>query len=264
MTSGTPVAAYMPATPSGVSAAGFADMASLTFLPAAGAVWYEAAIHAATGDWRVAPDALALFAPCTLNAPADGCTELRQFTVDGVDQLAFAVPLSAFSYRDGQYAFKVRAVDANGVPGDWSDLSAAVTVGEPAVGEADWGGVVAALHVAPMRPGHRHGGDMDLPSIRRCQPTSSLLTCSPVQACPTRPPPWASAPGPMIAAWTCSSAPPGWRSRATASRCCRRTAPRCWTRWLWAPTRRAAAPPRRRRRSDRVHRAPAQHHDLPV
>ena len=137
MTGGTPVAAYMPATPTDLTAAGLADKATLTFMPTAGAVWYEAAIHAATGDWRVATDALALFAPCSLSAAPDGCTAVRQVSVEGNDKLAFDVPLSAFSYRDGQYAFKVRAVDANGVPGDWSDASAAVTVGEW-LGKAGW------------------------------------------------------------------------------------------------------------------------------
>ncbi len=114
----TPVAAYQPTAPTGLSAAGGAAMATLTFEPASGAVSYEAAIVAATGDWRIPTDALLPYAPASVQQ------------VESSTKLTFGVPLSAFAYRDGQYKFQVRAVDANGVRGDWSTASSAVTVGE--------------------------------------------------------------------------------------------------------------------------------------
>lgn len=249
LTSGTPVAAYMPATPNDLTAAGTADKATLTFMPTAGAVWFEAAIHAATGDWRVVTDALAQFAPCPLSAPTDGCTAVRQVTVEGTDKLQFDVPLSAFSYRDGQYAFKVRAVDANGVPGDWSDVSAAVTIGELGRWVRRGGGgstVLAGVRSLPAG----NNCTAQLTCSQRCSLTHTAPPHPHAQACLTRLQRWESAPGPTTAAWTCSSAPPGWRSRAIGSRCLRRMALRCLTRCCWAATRRAAAQPRRRRRSN--------------
>lgn len=114
------VAAYKPATPTSLVATGHTDRATLTFLPTAGAVSFEAAILPATGDWRVATDALAPYAPLSV----------QTVDVGGTTKLTFDVPLSAFAYRDGQYTFKVRGLDANGVPGDWSSASTPVSVGE--------------------------------------------------------------------------------------------------------------------------------------
>lgn len=116
----TAVAAYKPATPASLVATGRTDRATLTFLPTAGAVSFEAAILPASGDWRVATDALAPYAPVSVQ-PVD---------VSGTNKLTFDVPLSAFAYRDGQYTFKVRGLDGNGVPGDWSSASDPVSVGE--------------------------------------------------------------------------------------------------------------------------------------
>ena len=130
LTGGTPVATYMPATPTDLTTAGFVDRAALTFLPTAGAVWFEAAVLPADGDWRVPTAALARLAPCSLSVtPAEaGCDAVQQIDDQGTTRLAFDVPLSALSYRDGQYVFKVRDLDAKGVPGDWSNASAAVTI----------------------------------------------------------------------------------------------------------------------------------------
>lgn len=114
------VAAYKPAMPTGLVVAGHTGSATLTFLPTAGAVSYEAAILPATGAWQVATDALAPYAP----------SAVQQISVDGTAKLTFEVPLSALAYRDGQYTFKVRAVDSNHVAGEWSSASNAVTVGE--------------------------------------------------------------------------------------------------------------------------------------
>lgn len=116
----TAVAAYKPSVPQQLVATPGANTATLTFVPAAGAVSYEAAILPATGDWRVPTDALAPYAPASV----------QQIDDSGTAKLTFDVPLSAFAYRDGQYKLQVRAVDANGVRGDWSAESDPVTVGE--------------------------------------------------------------------------------------------------------------------------------------
>ena len=120
------VAAYMPDTPTNLVAVGGTDKATLSFTAPAGAVWYEATILAA-GDWQVPSTiSLAPYAPCPLSQPINTCGAL------GLDagKTAFDVPLSALAYRDGDYSFKVRAMDANGVPGDWITASGDVSVGE--------------------------------------------------------------------------------------------------------------------------------------
>lgn len=136
----TAVAAYKPAVPQQLVATPGANTATLTFAPAAGAVSYEAAILPATGDWRVPTDALAPYAPSTVQP------------IDGTAKLTFDVPLSAVAYRDGQYKFQVRAVDANGVRGDWSAESGPVTVGE--CGPSLWGERTGCdvAHVSSLPP----------------------------------------------------------------------------------------------------------------
>lgn len=120
------VAAYMPDTPTNLVAVGGTSKASVSFTAPAGAVWYEAMILAA-GDWQVPSTiSLAPYAPCLLSQPINTCGSLRL----DAGKTAFDVPLSALAYRDGDYSFKVRAMDANGVPGDWSTASGDVSVGE--------------------------------------------------------------------------------------------------------------------------------------
>lgn len=104
------VAAYMPGTPSNLVAVGGTHKATLSFTAPAGAVWYEAAILAA-GDWQVPSTiSLAPYAPCPLSQPINTCGVLQL----DAGETEFDVPLLALAYRDGDYSFKVRVVDANG------------------------------------------------------------------------------------------------------------------------------------------------------
>lgn len=161
----TALAAYMPDAPTSLTATGDRAKATLTFTAPSGAVWYEARALAPTGDsWAVTTaSALAPFAPCPLSQPVAGCAAL---TTPGTGQRQFNVPLAALANLDGRYKFQVRAVDANGVPGEWSAESGIVTVGEwswavafassnilLAQTESSGGGVVvrgtAAVHCTP-------------------------------------------------------------------------------------------------------------------
>lgn len=126
----TAVAAFKPAIPTSLVAAGGPSRATLTYAPATGAVWYEARILAATSAWAVTTTELVPFAPCPLSTLPTGCTAVRTVTVGAASLRSFDVPLSAFRNRAGQYTFQVRAVDTNGVPGDWSAASDGVTVGK--------------------------------------------------------------------------------------------------------------------------------------
>ncbi|PRW20926.1 fibronectin type III domain-containing [Chlorella sorokiniana] len=127
--SSTAVPAYMPATPTGLSAEGSGTSAKLTFTPPAGAVAYEARALAPAGDsWAVtSASRFSPYAPCSLTPPITGCAGVQ---TSGPEH-SLEVPLSALANLDGRYKFQVRGVDANGVPGDWCTESDAVTVGIP-------------------------------------------------------------------------------------------------------------------------------------
>ncbi len=220
----------MPDKPTGLTATGSGNKAVLAFTPPAGAVSYEVAILVATGDtWAVtAASSLAPYAPASV-------------TVSGA-QRQFDVPLSALANLDGRYKFQVRAVDANGVRGDWSTESGAVTVGECASRQAAW---FAEQQCRSTRPAgcstcperRQHGAcaavaprcaaaaappgcagpteHTSLPAARSCVQASRMHPATwSQQLCWT--PPWPTRPTATSRSALC---PPGWRSRATWWRC---------------------------------------------
>lgn len=113
-----------PGTPTSLVAVGGTTAATLTLEPAAGAAFYEAAILKADGTATT----FAYVATCKAGQTS-GCSALSD--VPSSTQKTFSTPLAAFANVDNKYRFKLRAVDSNGVAGDWSNPTEnAVTVGE--------------------------------------------------------------------------------------------------------------------------------------